>query len=149
MASYNKTELKEIFKSPFSPETWKELLINLFHVNRLRVTPQPISDMEEGLQGFFLGSIDTPDGYSIGLFRYDVTDGSVTNRRVGLRNLVKKFINVSYGKFDAALVVYDDSENWRLSFICDIKDAATTPKRYSYVFGDPTMQYNSSFGFRL
>ncbi len=143
MVSYNKTSLKEIFKSPFSAETWQELLINLFHANRLRVSPQQISDSEEKLQGFFLGSIDTPDGYSIGLFRYDVTDGSVTNRRVGLRNLVKKFINVSYGEFDAALVVYDDSENWRLSFICDIKDAATTPKRYSYVFGDPTMQYHT------
>ena len=143
MASYDKTALKEIFKSSFSTETWQELLINLFHANRLRVTPQPISDPEDNLQGFFLGSIDTPDGYSIGLFRYDVTDGSVTNRRVGLRNLVKKFINVAYGEFDAALVVYDDSENWRLSFICDIKDAATTPKRYSYVFGDPTMQYHT------
>lgn len=143
MASYNKTTLKEIFKSPFSAETWQELLIKFFHANRLRVTPQPISDPEEKLQGFFLGSIDTPDGYSIGLFRYDVSEGSVTNRRVGLRNLVKKFINTTYGEFDAALVVYDDSENWRLSFICDIKDAATTPKRYSYVFGDPTMQYHT------
>ena len=143
MASYNKATLKEIFKSPFSAETWQELLINLFHANRLRVSPQPISDPEENLQGFFLGTIDTPDGYSIGLFRYDVLNGSVTNRRVGLRNLVKKFINASYGEFDAALVVYDDSENWRLSFICDIKDAATTPKRYSYVFGDPTMQYHT------
>ena len=143
MASYNKTTLKELFKSPFSAETWQELLISFFHANRLRVNPQPISDPEEMLQGFFLGSIDTPDGYSIGLFRYDVLDGRVTNRRVGLRNLVKKFINASYGEFDAALVVYDDSENWRLSFICDIKDAATTPKRYSYVFGDPTMQYHT------
>ena len=143
MASYNKATLKEIFKSPFSAETWQELLINLFHANRLRVSPQPISEPEEKLQGLFLGTIDTPDGYSIGLFQYDVLNGSVTNRRVGLRNLVKKFINASYGEFDAALVVYDDSENWRLSFICDIKDAATTPKRYSYVFGDPTMQYHT------
>ena len=123
MASYNKTTLKEIFKSSFSSETWQELLINLFHANHLRITPQSISDPDEKLQGFFLGSIDTPDGYSIGLFRYDVLDGSVTNRRVGLRNLVKKFIHASYGEFDAALVVYDDSENWRLSFICDIKAA--------------------------
>ena len=129
MASYSQTTLKEIFKSPFSAETWQELLISFFHANRLRVNPQPISDQEEKVQGFFLGSIDTPDGYSIGLFRYDVLDGRVTNRRVGLRNLVKKFINASYGEFDAALVVYDYSENWRLSFICDIKDAATTTKR--------------------
>ena len=143
MASYNKTSLKGIFKSPFSAETWQELLINLFHANRLRISPQQISDPEEKFQGFFLGSIDTPDGYSIGLFRFDVSDGSVVNRRVGLRNLVKNFINVSYGEFDAALVVFDDSENWRLSFICDIKDVATTPKRYSYVFGDPTMQYRT------
>jgi len=99
MESYNKTTLKDIFKSPFSSETWQELLINLFHANRLRVTPQPISDPEEKIQGFFLGSIDTPDCYSIGLFRFDVSDGSVINRRVGLRNLVKRFINVSYGEY--------------------------------------------------
>ena len=143
MTSYSKNTLKEIFKSSFSSETWRELLINLFHAYRLRVEPQPISEQGEDLQGYFLGSIDTEDGYSIGLFRYDVTKGSVTNRHVGLRNLVKKYINVSYGEFDAALVVYDDSYNWRLSFICDIKDVATTPKRYSYVFGDPSMQYHT------
>lgn len=118
MTSYSKNTLKEIFKSSFSSETWRELLINLFHADRLRVEPQPISEQGEDLQGYFLGSIDTEDGYSIGLFRYDVTKGSVTNRHVGLRNLVKKYINVSYGEFDAALVVYDDSYNWRLSFIC-------------------------------
>lgn len=60
----------------------------------------------------------------------------MANKRVGLRNLVKSFINPRLGEFDAVLAVFDSGDHWRLSFICDIKGEATSPKRYTYVFGD-------------
>lgn len=93
--------------------------------------------------GYYLGNIDTTDSYRIGLFHYNITKGSVANRRVGLRNLVKSFINPTWGEFDAALVVFDSGDHWRLSFICDIKGEATSPKRYTYVFGSDDLLYRT------
>lgn len=93
--------------------------------------------------GYYLGNIDTTDSYRIGLFHYNITKGSVANRRVVLRNLVKSFINPTWGEFDAALVVFDSSDHWRLSFICDIKGEATSPKRYTYVFGSDDLLYRT------
>ena len=47
------------------------------------------------------------------------------------------------GEFDAALVVFDSGDHWRLSFICDIKGEATSPKRYTYVFGSHELLYKT------
>lgn len=90
-----------------------------------------------------MGNIDTIDSYHIGFFQYNISRGSVANKRVGLRNLVKSFINPIWGEFDAALVVFDSGDHWRLSFICDIKDEATSPKRYTYVFGSDDLLYRT------
>ncbi|MBQ2884209.1 MAG: Eco57I restriction-modification methylase domain-containing protein, partial [Alphaproteobacteria bacterium] len=93
--------------------------------------------------GYYLGNIDTTDSYRIGLFQYNIVKGSVANKRVGLRNLVKSFINPTWGEFDAALVAFDSGDHWRLSFICDIKGEATSPKRYTYVFGSDDLLYRT------
>ena len=94
-------------------------------------------------EGYYLGNINTTDSYRIGLFHYNIRQGSVANKRVGLRNLVKSFINPTWGEFDAALVVFDSGDHWRLSFICDIKGEATSPKRYTYVFGSDDLLYRT------
>ena len=104
-------------------------------------------------EGYYLGNIQTSDSYRIGLFHYNIKQGSVANKRVGLRKLVKTFINPQWGEFDAALVVFNEIQSpspnpvpekyWRLSFICDIKDEATTPKRYTYVFGNKELLYKT------
>lgn len=90
-----------------------------------------------------MGNIDTKDHYHIGFFCYNIRKGSVANKRVGLRNLVKSFINPTWGIFDAALVVFDSGDHWRLSFISDIKGDATSPKRYTYVFGSNELLYKT------
>uniref|UniRef100_UPI00126A35ED Eco57I restriction-modification methylase domain-containing protein n=1 Tax=Porphyromonas gulae TaxID=111105 RepID=UPI00126A35ED len=95
-------------------------------------------------EGYYLGSIDTTDSYRIGLFHYKIKKGSVVNKRVGLRNLVKSFINPTWGEFDAALVVFDDGNHWRLSFISDLKGDSTAPKRYTFVFGEAANCYNTA-----
>lgn len=94
-------------------------------------------------EGYYLGNINTSDSYRIGLFHYNIRQGSVANKLVGLRNLVKSFINPTWGEFDAALVVFDSGDHWRLSFICDIKGEATSPKRYTYVFGSDDLLYRT------
>ncbi|MDY5858936.1 MAG: Eco57I restriction-modification methylase domain-containing protein, partial [Porphyromonas sp.] len=134
--------LRVLFQSRFALESWYGLLIDLFGAKELKATPEKINQTASD-EGYYLGSIDTSDSYHIGLFKYDVIDGSVANKRVGLRNLVRSFINPTWGEFDAALVVFDSGDHWRLSFICDIKGESTSPKRYTYVFGDNDSLYKT------
>lgn len=90
-----------------------------------------------------MGSTETSDHYRIGLFYFRIKKGSVAHKKVGLRNLVKKFINENWGAFEAAIVVFDSNPEWRLSFICDIKEQATAPKRFTFVFGEHDNNYRT------
>jgi len=117
-------------------------LQHFFNASELKEKPERIIENTSD-EGYYLGNIDTTDSYRIGLFHYNIRQGSVANKRVGLRNLVKSFINPTWGEFDAALVVFDSGDHWRLSFICDIKGEATSPKRYTYVFGSDDLLYRT------
>lgn len=117
-------------------------LQHFFNASELKEKPERIiKDTTD--EGYYLGNIDTKDHYHIGFFCYNIRKGSVANKRVGLRNLVKSFINPTWGIFDAALVVFDSGDHWRLSFISDIKGDATSPKRYTYVFGSNELLYKT------
>ncbi len=142
MTTYTDSRLKNIFQSPYDNDTWTDFLQHFFNADELRHTPEELDTTEIG-KGYYLGCINTPDEYCIGLFRYDIAKGSVANKRVGLRNLVHSYTNQRYGSFDAALAVFDSGDHWRLSFICDIKDASTAPKRFTYVFGDKNNLYKT------
>ncbi len=135
-------ELRTMFQSSFSMQTWYNCLQNLFNASELKVTPEKINNQTLE-NGYYLGNIDTVDSYRIGLFYYKITQGSVAKRKIGLRNFVRSFINPTWGKFEAALVVFDSGDLWRLSFICDIKGEATSPKRYTYVFGNQGILYRT------
>ena len=133
--------LKTLFSSPFSPEGWTEVLADLFGIRyatdgRLLERPRQVELRGTDDKGFFLGSFTTSDGYLVGLFRCEIAEGSVLRRRVGLRNLVRRYLNTD---FDAALAVFTqkNSSAWRFSFICDLKGETTAPKRFTYVFGVP------------
>lgn len=97
------------------------MLFNYFHATELKAEPERIDGTIDDEQGYYPGDIDTTDSYRIGLFYYQILYGNVARKRVGLRNLVKSFINPNWGEFDAALVVFDSGSVWRLSFVCDIK----------------------------
>ncbi|GAB6010984.1 hypothetical protein [Viscerimonas tarda] len=81
--------------------------------------PELLDNSTDDETAYYLGKITMKDGLSLGLFRYQINKGSVVHKRVGLRNLVKTFTNPRYGVFDAALAVFDDGDNWRVSFISD------------------------------
>ena len=142
MATYTPDSLRNLFQSSFNLAQWYSFLQHFFNASELKEKPERIikNTLDEG---YYLGNIDTTDSYRIGLFQYNITKGSVANKRVGLRNLVKSFINPTWGEFDAALVVFDSGDHWRLSFICDIKGEATSPKRYTYVFGSDDLLYRT------
>lgn len=141
-ATYTPDILRKLFQSSFNLTQWYTFLQYFFNATELKEGPEKIIGSTSD-NGYYLGNIDTTDSYRIGLFHYNITKGSVANRRVGLRNLVKSFINPAWGEFDAALVVFDSGDHWRLSFICDIKGEATSPKRYTYVFGSDDLLYRT------
>lgn len=141
-ATYTPDILRKLFQSSFNLTQWYTFLQYFFNATELKEGPEKIIGSTSD-NGYYLGNIDTTDSYRIGLFHYNITKGSVANRRVGLRNLVKSFINPTWGEFDAALVVFDSGDHWRLSFICDIKGEATSPKRYTYIFGSDDLLYRT------
>ena len=140
--AYTTDILRNLFQSSFNLAQWYSFLQHFFNASELKEKPERIIENTSD-EGYYLGNIDTTDSYRIGLFQYNITKGSVANKRVGLRNLVKSFINPTWGEFDAALVVFDSGDHWRLSFICDIKGEATSPKRYTYVFGSDDLLYRT------
>lgn len=140
--AYTSDSLRNLFQSSFNLAQWYGFLQHFFNATELKSTPEKIIGNTSDA-GYYLGNIDTIDSYHIGFFQYNISRGSVANKRVGLRNLVKSFINPIWGEFDAALVVFDSGDHWRLSFICDIKDEATSPKRYTYVFGSDDLLYRT------
>ncbi len=139
---YTPDSLRNLFQSSFNLAQWYSFLQHFFNASELKEKPERIIENTSDA-GYYLGNIDTTDSYRIGLFQYNITKGSVANKRVGLRNLVKSFINPTWGEFDAALVVFDSGDHWRLSFICDIKGESTSPKRYTYVFGSNDLLYRT------
>ena len=144
--TYTKDNLRQIFQQPFNANEWQQMLQHYFQATELRAEPERIDGTTEDEQGYYLGAIDTTDSYRIGLFYYQIQHGNVARKRVGLRNLVKSFVNPNWGEFDAALVVFDSGELWRLSFVSDIKGESTAPKRYTYVFGERDSFYNTPVG---
>ena len=139
---YTSDSLRNLFQSSFNLAQWYSFLQYFFNASELKEKPERIIASTSD-EGYYLGNINTSDSYRIGLFHYNIRQGSVANKLVGLRNLVKSFINPTWGEFDAALVVFDSGDHWRLSFICDIKGEATSPKRYTYVFGSDDLLYRT------
>lgn len=140
MATYNKETFKRLFQSKFNLSKWQMLLQDYFHADKVRVNAEALDEDAEDRKGYFLGSMTTQDNYELGFFYYEMEDGSVLRRKVGLRNLIRPYLG--YG-FDAALAVFNDGTNWRLSLICDLKEDATSTKRFTYVFGDEKAFYKT------
>lgn len=140
MATYNKETFKRLFQSKFNLSKWQMLLKDYFHADKVRVNAEVLDEDAEDRKGYFLGSMTTQDNYELGFFYYEMEDGSVLRRKVGLRNLIRPYLG--YG-FDAALAVFNDGTNWRLSLICDLKEDATSTKRFTYVFGDEKAFYKT------
>ena len=140
MATYNKETFKRLFQSKFNLSKWQMLLQDYFHADKVRVRAEVLDEDAEDRKGYFLGSMTTQDNYELGFFYYEMEDGSVLRRKVGLRNLIRPYLG--YG-FDAALAVFNDGTNWRLSLICDLKEDATSTKRFTYVFGDEKAYYKT------
>lgn len=142
--AYTKEQLRNIFQNKFDRDAWTAIVIDIFGANKVRRENERFTDPDEPETGYYMGYIDTPDNFRIGLFYYKINSGSVAHKKVGLRNLVKEWIHKDKGEFDAAIAVFDDGQYWRLSFVCDIKEEATAPKRFTFVFGEKDNFYRTA-----
>lgn len=138
-----KQDLQNIFRQSYKLEVWQDVLIKLFGARDIRRIPAELeSDNCDKIQGYQLGELNTSDNYSIGLFAFEIKDSTkIGLNKVGLRSLVRSYIKYGY---DAALAVYYNREQWRLSFICDLKGENTAPKKYTYVFGNQNESYRTA-----
>ena len=89
---YTPDSLRNLFQSSFNLARWYNFLQHFLNATELKSTPERIIENTSD-DGYYLGNIDTTDSYRIGLFRYNIRQGSGTNKRVGYCNLVKSFIN--------------------------------------------------------
>ena len=145
MKNYSPSDFRSLFQHRFDLARWQGVLVGLFGATKLRERPEAVKlpPSEKDTKGFLLGELVTSDGVRMGLFRYTVPASQVERRRVGLRHLVDAWLKYD---FDAALVVFDskDSEKWRFSLVSDMRGAKTSPRRYTYVFGDSSSLYRTA-----
>lgn len=117
------------------------VLRDVFQASELRRVKKTLEYLNnEYVEGFELGRLKV-DNYEIGLYEFNVKGNhKLARNRVGLRNLVKHLIKF---KVDAALVVYHDDTQWRLSFISDLLGQTTAPKRFTYLLGNEDEEYRT------
>lgn len=138
--AYKREQIEKLFKSSFNMSTWKDIIINFFHSTEVYAEPRPIEMDSQEAEGYELAYLDTNDSYRIGFF-YLKLDHSIDNRKVGLRQMIAKYIKIDA---DAGIGVFDDGNHWRLSFITDLRGEKTSPKRYTFVFGKSENGYRTA-----
>lgn len=138
--AYSREQIQKLFQSSFDQSKWTDVIINFFKAREVNRVPEPLDiDAAEG-KGYILGYLDTSDTYRISFF-YLKLNRSIDQRKVGLRQLIAKYIKIDS---DAGIGVFDDGNHWRLSFITDMRGEKTSPKRYTFVFGDSENGYRTA-----
>ena len=138
--AYSREQIQRLFQSQFDQTAWTDFIIKFFKAQTLRRVPEPLDIDESEGQGYYWGKLSTGDDYEISFF-YLKMNRSIDQRRVGLRQLVNRYIKIDS---DAGIAVFDDGKHWRLSFITDMRGEKTSPKRYTFVFGDAEKYYHTA-----
>lgn len=139
-----KAKLNKIFSQAFQLNDWLDILKSVFGARQLLSQPKPIllKNNDRAKSATELGSFSTSDDRIIGLYHVVVGDDIWLERnKVGLRELLRDIYRYDV---DGALVVFEQNDKWRLSFISEIKvlndegevvEQATEPKRFTYLLG--------------
>ena len=135
--AYNNEQIRQMFQSQFNVSTWTEFIINFFKAQTFNQVPEVLDINPEEGSGYYWGDLLTKDDTLISFFYFKMKK-RIDRRKVGLANLIKKYIK---GVADVGIGVFDDGNHWRLSFITDMRGEKTSPKRFTFVFGDPENHY--------
>jgi len=140
-----KTELRNIFESPFNLDKWHEVMRSLFKVKTIHQQPVQIGLPANKLahNAFELGNTITSDERLIGFYLVNLKPSVwIEVNRVGLRDLLR---NVYNNDVDGALIVFVYDDKWRFSFVSQIRElndndeivqTKTEPKRFTYLMGN-------------
>ena len=139
------TEIRNILESHYDRKVWKWFLQTQFTNNKLNAEDRTISLSDKILsnQCLSLGNYEINEYTKIGIFEVELNEKvNITRNRVALRNLIKDLTKQVAG----AMVVFVQGDKWRFSYISkrkiknkdtkEIQDKETTPKRYTYLFGN-------------
>ena len=141
----DKKKLQEILSNPFNLNDWQNLLKSVFGAKNFHQKPISInlSDNKKADAAFELGSFNTSDDRIIGLYLVKVKPEVWLERnKVGLRELLRSVYKYDV---DGALIVFEQDNKWRLSFVSEIRTfdeignitkKTTEPKRYTYLLGE-------------
>lgn len=136
-----KEKLRTLFQQNFNPIEYRKVVLeNLLHAQQLLSQPQFLEETNDGDRIYGLGYLIDADGKQIGLYYTVVVNSDVRRKRVGFRQMMKKYTDFGV---DAAIAVFSDKEHWRLSYMSDLKGGETSAKRFSYILGDLNGQYNT------
>ena len=138
--AYTKEQIQQLFQSQFNVSTWTDFIINFFKAQTLMRVPERLDIKPEEGTGYYWGKLSTSDTYEISFF-YLKMNSAIDRRKVGLRQLIEKYIKIDS---DAGIAVFDDGNHWRLSFITDMRGEKTSPKRFTFVFGDKSKFYKTA-----
>jgi adenine-specific DNA-methyltransferase len=140
----DKKQLQDILSDPFELSKWQNLLKNIFGVKNFLQKPAsiPLANNKKAEAVFELGSFNTADDRIIGLYLVKVKPEVWLERnKVGLRELLRSVYKYDV---DGALIVFEQADKWRLSFVSEIRTfddegnvikKITEPKRYTYLLG--------------
>jgi adenine-specific DNA-methyltransferase len=139
-------KLKSVFENAYDQKEWLTLLRDVFGAKNLLIKPQLVDTTDRKdweARAFELGHFETIEGHKVGIYEVQVNQKVKLDRnKIGLRNLLRPIYN---NDVDAALVVFNQSNKWRFSYVSEIRvlnketgkreKKSTDPKRYTYVFG--------------
>ncbi|RTL54360.1 MAG: hypothetical protein EKK39_04410 [Sphingobacteriales bacterium] len=140
----DKKKLQSILSKPFVLADWRNLLTEVFGVKNFLQNPAaiPLASNKKAQSAFELGSFNTADDRIIGLYLVKVKPEVWLERnKVGLRELLRSVYKYDV---DGALIVFEQADKWRLSFVSEIRTfdeegnitkKVTEPKRYTYLLG--------------
>ncbi len=141
----DKKTIQHILSSTFLLSEWQRLLTAVFGVKNFLQNPVeiPLINNRKTDGAFELGSFNTVDDRIIGLYLVKVKPEVWLERnKVGLRELLRSVYKYDV---DGALIVFEQAEKWRLSFVSEIRTfdeegnittKVTEPKRYTYFLGE-------------
>jgi hypothetical protein len=140
----DKKAIQNILSQPFVLADWQNLLTAVFGVKNFFQTPSeiPLPSNNKADAAYELGSFNTTDDRIIGLYLVKLKPEVWLERnKVGLRELLRSVYKYDV---DGALVVFEQADKWRLSFVSEIRtfdnegnivEQKTEPKRYTYLLG--------------
>lgn len=136
----------DILSKPFILKDWQRIIVDVFGATRLYSEPRPIllnANYGKAEVAYELGSFNTADDRLIGLYHVTLSENVWLERnKVGLREMLRSIYKY---EVDGALIVFEQQNKWRLSFVSDIKvlndegelvNQTTEPKRYTYLLGE-------------